>query len=423
MFGQIVNCPKPVFSACRSLRFITPLLALLSLQLAQNSNPGVSGYPSFIQTSLQGAAAQSSPEVIVLEAGKVVERDLAGGQRHVYQITLTEGQYFKVEVKQLSSTVLISLQPPDSKTLNVHDLPERKEVLTIEWVAGAPGVYRLDIYSRAKTPAGRYEIRVAQVRPATEDERALQRARSLYQEYFQLNRAGKYLEARPLMLHALEIRERVLGADHIEVAETLEIIVHNYMLSGDYASAEPLGQRALIIKERALGPEHPDMVNAFYERGIFLYYKGDHLKAEEMFLKALSIVEKTNSPQNLIVAYVLTVLGDIYYDRGDYTKADYHHQRSLSVQEKNLGAGPLPPPFDPRRPRSCRLRRWRLREGRGNVPARADPQRESLRAGSHANHVEPEQPRDAPQHHGQLRNGPGALPAGAGDLREGRGKQ
>ena len=184
----------------------------------------------------------------------MVERDLAGGQRHLYQITLTEGQYFKVEVKQLSSTVLISLQPPDSKTLNVHDLPARKEVLTIEWVAGAPGIYRLDIYSSAKTPAGRYEIRVAQVRPATEDERALQRAQSLYQEYFQLNRAGKYLEARPLMLHALEIRERVLGADHIEVAETLEIIVHNYMLSGDYASAEPLDSD-LIIREA--GPEIP----------------------------------------------------------------------------------------------------------------------------------------------------------------------
>jgi hypothetical protein len=43
--------------------------------------------------------AHDTQEAIALELGKPVERELAGGQKHAYQITLAEGQYASVVVE------------------------------------------------------------------------------------------------------------------------------------------------------------------------------------------------------------------------------------------------------------------------------------------------------------------------------------
>src|SRR5262245_3929002 len=45
-------------------------------------------------------AAPSAQEIISLEPGKPVERELSGGQSHSYKITLVPGQYLRIEVEQ-----------------------------------------------------------------------------------------------------------------------------------------------------------------------------------------------------------------------------------------------------------------------------------------------------------------------------------
>ena len=61
-------------------------------------------------TTLKRAGSQQPPlkiheEIITLEPGKPIERELAGGQRHKYQIVLSEGQYMKVEIKEKGISV------------------------------------------------------------------------------------------------------------------------------------------------------------------------------------------------------------------------------------------------------------------------------------------------------------------------------
>ena len=70
---------------------------------------------------------------------------------------------------------------------------------------------------------------------------------------------GKYAEAEALYKRALAIREKALGADHPDVAETLYNLAVVYRPQGKYADAEALYKRALAIREKALGPDHPDV--------------------------------------------------------------------------------------------------------------------------------------------------------------------
>ena len=57
----------------------------------------------------------------------------------------------------------------------------------------------------------------------------------------------------------LEMRERTLGPDHLEVAASLNNIAVLLKMMGRYDEAEQLYKRSISIKEKALGPAHPQV--------------------------------------------------------------------------------------------------------------------------------------------------------------------
>ncbi len=63
---------------------------------------------------------------------------------------------------------------------------------------------------------------------------------------------GRYAEAELLYKRALEIREKALGPDHPDVANSLNNLASLYDEQGRYGEAEPLLKRALTILEKAL---------------------------------------------------------------------------------------------------------------------------------------------------------------------------
>ena len=74
--------------------------------------------------------------------------------------------------------------------------------------------------------------------------------------------AGDYMAAEPLYQQALVVQEKALGADHSEVAASLNNLALLYWSQGRYAAAEPLFQRALMVWEKVLGPDHPEVAHS-----------------------------------------------------------------------------------------------------------------------------------------------------------------
>jgi tetratricopeptide (TPR) repeat protein len=66
---------------------------------------------------------------------------------------------------------------------------------------------------------------------------------------------GTYNEAETLLRRALEVGEKVLGADNLEVATTLNSLGLVDAARGQFAEADPLYRRSLAIVENALGGE------------------------------------------------------------------------------------------------------------------------------------------------------------------------
>ena len=282
---------------------------------------------------------QDAKELRVLELGKPIERELKGGDSHPYEITLTQGQYLKVVVDQRGIDVVITVTGADRKDImevNSSDGLQGSE--QVEHIAEVTGSYRLNVQSRQKEAfAGRYEIRVAELRAATEDDRALEEARRLSRESERLQSAGKYDEARALGERALAIQEKALGPDHLDVARSLNNLALIYSRKGDYAKGEPLYQRSLAIREKALGPVHNDVAKSLNNLANLYSDKGDYAKAEPLYQRSLAILDNSLGPDHLLVAQSLNNLARLYRRRGDYAKAEPLLERSLAIRDKALG--------------------------------------------------------------------------------------
>src|SRR5262252_2840079 len=108
------------------------------------------------------SVAKGAQELRVLDPGKSVEREIAGGQTHTYEIKLVAGQFMRVVAEQKSIDVTLSLSGPDSKLLIERDMTSlwgSRESLSYE--ASANGNYRLAIHAN-NTPStsGEYQVRL-----------------------------------------------------------------------------------------------------------------------------------------------------------------------------------------------------------------------------------------------------------------------
>src|SRR6266508_1964087 len=282
---------------------------------------------------------QGEKDVRPLEPGKPIERELAGGQSHAYQITLSAGQFMKVIVEQRGIDFVIVLLGTDAKQIMEFDSEIRSQGQETVWqVAEVAGSYRLNVKAKHKgAPAGGYEIRLVELRAATEKDRVLQEARKLHTESQRLSRDGKYDESRPAAERALELREEALGPESPDVAQSLNNLAIIYRDKGDYAKAEPLFQRALAIYEKAVGPESPDVATSLNSLANLYRLKGDYAKAEPLVQRALAILEKAFGPESLDVAASLNILANLYRGKGDYAKAEPLCQRALAIWEKAVG--------------------------------------------------------------------------------------
>ena len=159
----------------------------------------------------------------------------------------------------------------------------------------------------------------AQTNPAsqtpatTQNNPELAEAERLNQQVTELSNQGKYAEATPLAERALAIREKILGAEHPDVATSLNNLALLYDHQGKYSQAEPLYLRALAIHEKVLGAEHPDVAASLNGMASLYRDRGDTSRAIEFTTRGLNIQEQ-NLATNLAFgsesdkrAYIATI--------------------------------------------------------------------------------------------------------------------
>ena len=102
------------------------------------------------------SASQTGNDTPVLEPGKPIGRELAGGESHSYRLILAEGQFCYVVVDQRGIDVVVELFDAVGKKLLEVDSPnDRQGPETVSLVADTAGSYRLQVRSVGKECAVR----------------------------------------------------------------------------------------------------------------------------------------------------------------------------------------------------------------------------------------------------------------------------
>ena len=127
--------------------------------------------------------------------GQLIERTIAGGESHPYQISLGAGQYVRVVANQRGMDVKLSLAGADGKVIEsdmtgIIGAPE-----SLAYEAPAAGTYQLLVRANgAATQNGAYDIRLDVKASAGPQDRKRITAESLFNEARQLSNQKKYTD-------------------------------------------------------------------------------------------------------------------------------------------------------------------------------------------------------------------------------------
>jgi tetratricopeptide (TPR) repeat protein len=282
-------------------------------------------------------------DAIPLQLHQATEREISGREKDTYQISLTERQYVSIVVEGHSIDLSERILDAQGNIKIQREFNPREAKDPLGFVPEETGTYRFEVsplYPKAQ--AGKYRIRLASVRAATQKDLLVSEALELYSQSLELYRTGTYAQALTVGERALQIQRDTLGDNHPEVARTLKLMGLISSGMGEYRTAETLLQRALTIDEKAFGRRDLATAQVLDSLANNLSAQARYTDAENFAKEALAIREQSLGSDHLLVGASLGTLGDIYLAKTDYHNAEVFSARAQELAAKSYGPDDLP---------------------------------------------------------------------------------
>lgn len=326
-------------------------------------------------------ASADASQPAVLTAGSPVDRSIAAGDSHTFELRLDAEQTAIVEIEERGIDVDVRVTEPNGDSIaHILDLfgGQGRRQMTV--AAETAGRFMLTVSARRwPIVSGTYTLRVTGLRQITSSDRERVLAMRLRAEVGRAEETGNLAlataraaealtaaeqgafpesdlalfildltrlysngaerqKARPLLERSLPLLERSVGPNHPWTANALRQLGVVLTTEGEYVRADPLLHRALEIQEKALAPDDPQLGRTLSDLASLLHGRGDVPKAEALALRGLSILENAPGRARLQAGNVLNNLGVIYIGRRDYQRAGEYLERALPLMEAMYGS-------------------------------------------------------------------------------------
>ena len=320
-----------------------------------------------------GGAAQGSQAARPLTPNSTLERALAGGENHTYQITLTAGQYLFVAVEPQDISLVVALLGPDDRPLIEKERPpDVPEPAQVSIVTEAAGDYKLSVRPLTKeAKPGGYKIKTVELRAATPADRSRAAAEKMTAVAEQLRKQGtaesmrgaiaKYQESLPLWRSAQDQRREAraltdIGDAHYwfgELREAINVLTQALPLSraagdrigesfalntmgsaygelGDYRRAIECLEQSLLIS-REIGDRSGEAAT-LNNLGAAYDDLGEKQKALDCYRQALALLRDLKELYGQ--GFLLNNIGLAYYELGDKQQALEYLGQALAVKRE-----------------------------------------------------------------------------------------
>ena len=265
----------------------------------------------------------------LLEPHRTNERQIGGGQLHLYQLSLQAGQHAKVAIDQQTIGVAITILGPDGKVRFQIDNDSIGEQEIAELIADSTGIYQVQVAPSSSTaPAGRYTVTLDALEPSTD--RHYNRIRALRAQG-QATVAIRE-DTRNARLRAIPFYEQALAnwreANEIaEQARTFRNITLNYIELGMRPKALESATKGL---ETAQSTHDPKLIaRAFDSLGEVHNYFDDKRKAIEYYEQALALMRQAGDRAG--EAKTTSNLGVAWSGTGDKRKALACYEKAMRM--------------------------------------------------------------------------------------------
>jgi tetratricopeptide (TPR) repeat protein len=161
-------------------------------------------------------------------------------------------------------------------------------------------------------------------------------------ETAQVNRVGFPLPLLAWQLHLRSVVDVALAREDEAGARLCTELGQHLWQTGDYDGALPYYEKALEIREKSLGKDHLDTAQSLNNLGYLLHSQGRSVAALPYFERALAIRETRLGETDAAIAESLNYLGQCHYAQGDFATAKSYFERAITISTKQLGeAHPL----------------------------------------------------------------------------------
>ncbi|XP_015423557.1 PREDICTED: nephrocystin-3 [Myotis davidii] len=147
------------------------------------------------------------------------------------------------------------------------------------------------------------------------------------------NEMKQYEKAEELYERALDIRRRALAPDHPSLAYTVKHLAILYKKMGKLDKAVPLYELAVEIRQKSFGPKHPSVATALVNLAVLYSQMKKHIEALPLYERALKIYEDSLGRMHPRVGETLKNLAVLSYEEGDFEKAAELYKRAMEIKE------------------------------------------------------------------------------------------
>jgi CHAT domain-containing protein/tetratricopeptide (TPR) repeat protein len=275
--------------------------------------------------------AQDTQAIRTLEPNQPIERELAGGQAHLYQLTLAAGHYLHLIVEQRGIDVVVTLFGTDNQKLIEMDSPNSTlGPEPLSYVAEQAGNYRVEVRSPDKgAAAGRYEIKIAELRAAAPQDKSRVMAARIFAAGEQLRGQGTAVSLRQaLAKYDASLPHYRAAADRKGESIALNNIGFVYSSLGEKRKALDYYQQALPIMQE-IG-ERAEEAAALHNIGKVYYDLDEKPQAIAYSNQALERWRAVGDSQG--EARTLTSLGAYYFSLEEHQKSLQHYEQALQLR-------------------------------------------------------------------------------------------
>ncbi|MDA1054598.1 MAG: CHAT domain-containing protein [Planctomycetota bacterium] len=173
---------------------------------------------------------------------------------------------------------------------------------------------------------------VSQPRPTESQRVALREVQANIRRALQLDAIGQHQAALKQFNEVIVAQQELLGEDHVEVAETLQMMAQRLDGLGLDETAMKFFARASDIRKRQQGEAHPDYVRLMVQMGGLFYGNGDYRHAEAYYIRAMALQKQTNRQWESEYADIMNNLGTLYGRVGHHFAAEGYLLQALKYR-------------------------------------------------------------------------------------------